>query len=200
MTPINHISKGEKDMAVAVETEVKPENKITLDPEREYEIVNGQPEEKEMAGAKHGGVGHRLGRRLGLFVEDHQLGEVYGPDTTFLIGENQRLPDIAFVSAARMPAEGEPDGIWEIAPDLAVEVISPNDVYDKVEDKVWEYFAAGVKQVWLVSLGKRTITVYRSPVDPVVFTEDQELVSEDLLPGFRCRLSEIFRSLAHSQA
>lgn len=186
-------------MAVAVETEIKPEKEIALDPEREYEIVNGQPEEKEMAGAKHGGVGSRLNRRLGAYVEENELGEVYGPDTAFLIGGNQRLPDIAFVSAARMPAEGEPDGAWEIAPDLAIEVISPNDVYDKVEGKLWDYFAAGVKQVWLVSLSKRTITVYRSPVEPMVFTEDQDLVSEDLLPGFRCRLSEIFRPLTHSQ-
>ena len=180
-------------MAVAAEQE------IILDPDKEYEIVNGHPEEKEMAGARHGGVGSRLNRKLGNFVEENGLGEVYGPDTTFLIGSNLRLPDIAFVSVGRIPEEGEPEGMWELSPDLAVEVISPNDVYDKVEDKVWEYFAAGVKQVWLVSLSKRTITVFRSPVDPTVFSEEQELVSEDLLPGFRCPLHQIFKVQLHKQ-
>ncbi len=170
---------------------------VALDLGKEYELVNGKPEEKEMAGARHGGVGSRLHRRLGVYVEENDLGEVYGPDTTFLIGENQRLPDIAFVSAEKMPPEGEPEGIWEIAPDLAVEVVSPNDLFEKVQDKIWDYFNAGVKQVWLVAPQHRTVTVYRSPFEITVFGEDQELVSEDLLPGFRCKLGEIFKSPAH---
>jgi Uma2 family endonuclease len=109
---------------------------IALDPEKEYEIVDGQPEEKEMGGARHSGVGTRLIIELGMHVKLNQLGGVYGPDATFQIGSNERLPDIAFVSAARIPPEGEPEGKWEMAPDLAVEVISPNDLWEKVNDKV----------------------------------------------------------------
>ncbi|MGH9838594.1 MAG: Uma2 family endonuclease [Blastocatellia bacterium] len=120
---------------------------VAFDLGKEFELVNGVPEEKEMAGARHGGVGSRLHRRLGNFVEENNLGEVYGPDTTFLIGENQRMPDCAFVPAEKIPPEGEPEGIWEIAPDLAVEVVSPNDLFEKVQDKIWNYFNAGVKQV-----------------------------------------------------
>ena len=167
---------------------------IAFDSEKEYEIVNGQPEEKQMAGARHGGVGTRLSARMCIFVENNNLGGVYGPDTTFQIGSNQRLPDVSFVAAARLPAEGEPEGIWPIAPDLAVEIISPNDLWEKVHDKIGDYFAAGVRQVWLVSPEHKTVTVYHSPLQVTILTEEDELTCEEILPGFRCRLREIFRS------
>jgi Uma2 family endonuclease len=167
---------------------------VELDPEKLYEIVDGQPEEKEMAGARHSGVGVRLITKLNLFVESNQLGGVYGPDATFLIRGNDRLPDVSFVSIARMPPEGEPEGKWEIAPDLAVEIVSPNDIQEKVSDKILDYLAVGVKQVWLISPKHRSVTIFRSQTDVQVFAGDSELVSEDLLPGFRCRLSDIFKS------
>ena len=166
---------------------------VTLETEREYEIVNGIPEEKPMAGARHGNVIARLITRLSNYVEPRDLGEVYSPDTTFIVGHNQRLPDIGFVFANRIPEEGQPAGMWEIPPDLAVEVISPNDVYVKVTRKVDEYLDAGVKQVWLVAPDRKSIMIYRSPFDVTVFQDDMELVSEDLFPGFHCNLREIFK-------
>jgi Uma2 family endonuclease len=168
---------------------------VLLDPEKSYEIVNGQPEEKEMPGARHGGVCGRLSRRLGTFVETHGLGEVY-EETSFQIGANERIPDLAFVSVARIPPEGEPETKWPMAPDLAVEIVSPSDFYERVHAKAMEYLAAGVKQVWIVSPENRTITVYRSATNIMAFPEDSELVSEDLFPGFRCHLSEIFKNPA----
>ncbi len=165
----------------------------TLDPDKQYEIVNGQPEEKEMPGARHGGVCGRLAIELGIYLKTNKLGELY-PETNFQIGGNERIPDLAFVSAARIPPEGEPETKWLLAPDLAVEVISPSDLYEKVYAKAMEYLAAGVKQVWLVSPEHHTITVYRSATDITAFPGESELVSEDLLPGFRCPLREIFKS------
>ena len=141
-----------------------------------------------------------LGAKLTVFVEERELGGVYGADTTYLIGANQRLPDVSFVAAARIPADGDPEGMWQLAPDLAVEVVSPNDLYEKVGDKVLEYLAAGVKQVWIVSTKQRSVTIYRSPVDVQIFSGDAELVSEDLLPGFRCRLSDIFKTPTQTQS
>jgi Uma2 family endonuclease len=178
-------------MAVATE--------IAFDPDKEYEIVDGQPEEKEMGNARHGGVGARLLARTLIHVEDHDLGGVYGPDTTFQIGSHERLPDIAFISAARIPPDGEPDDKWPMAPDLAVEVISPNDLWEKVNRKIYDYFAAGVRQVWLISLEHRTISVYRSPTQVAILTENDEVICEELLPGFRCRISDIFKQPARSQ-
>ena len=120
--------------------------------------------------------------RLGGHVEAHQLGGIYGPDTTFQIGENQRIPDVAFVAATRFPVEGEPEGIWPMPPDLAVEIISPYDLYEKVISKVEEYLASGVRQVWLISSEHKTITIYSSPTHTTILTEADDLVSEELLP------------------
>jgi Uma2 family endonuclease len=186
-------------MAAVIEVIADTANEIAaeaeLDPEKKYEIVNGQPEEKEIPGAKHGGVGGRLSRRLGNFVESANLGEVY-PETSFQIGENERIPDIAFISIDRIPAEGEPETKWPFAPDLAVEVISPNDIFDKLIAKTKEYFAAGVKQVWWVAPEHKIVMIYRPPLQLTMLSEEDELASEDLLPGFRCRVSELFRNPA----
>lgn len=166
--------------------------------DREYEIIDGHPEEKLMGGARQGGIGIRLIVRLGAYVEENQLGAVYGPDTTFRIGHNQRLPDVSFVAATRIPPEGEPAGIWEIAPDLAVEIVSPNDFYEKVIAKVLEYLAAGVRQVWLISPENRLLTVYHSPTQTAIFTATDELTCDDVIPGFRCQLADVFRQPGQS--
>ena len=166
---------------------------VVLDPDKLYEIVDGQPEEKEMPGAKHSGICARLAIELGVYLKVNQLGGLY-VEGSFQIGANERIPDLAFVFAARIPPEGEPDTKWPMPPDLAVEVISPNDLYEKVYAKVMEYLAAGVKQVWLVSPEHHTVTVYRSATNITAFPGDRELVSEDLFPGFRCSLREIFAS------
>jgi Uma2 family endonuclease len=169
------------------------EAELVFDPEKEYEIVNGRPEEKEMDGALHSGVGMRLGAELWFHAKTHKLGAVYGPDATFQIGINERLPDVSFISAARLPQDGEPTTKWMIVPDLAVEVISPNDLYGKVKSKIHEYLTAGVREVWIVEPEFKMITIYRSPTDFTVFAEEDELVSEAVLPGFRLKLSELFQ-------
>jgi Uma2 family endonuclease len=168
-------------------------DQIILDPEKSYEIVAGHPEEKEMPGARHGAISTRLIIRLGGFVESNNLGVVF-TETNFKIGENERIPDIAFVTADRIPQEGIPESGWQSPPDLAIEVISPSDLQEKVSDKVLEYLAGGVRQVWLVSPKHRSISIFRSQTDVQIFSADMNLVSEDILPGFRCSLNELFPS------
>ena len=153
-----------------------------------------------MGGARHGGIGVRLIVRLASHVEAHQLGGVYGPDATFQIGENQRIPDVAFVAATRFPVGGEPEGSWPLAPDSAVEIISPNDLYERVISKVEEYLAAGVRQVWLISPEHKTVTIYSSPTHTTILTEADDLVSDELLPGFRCRIADLFQSPSGASA
>jgi Uma2 family endonuclease len=162
------------------------------DDEREYELVNGQWEVKEMGSMRHSGVGSRLLARMLMHVEAHQLGGVYGPDATFQIGRNERLPDVSFLSAARFPAGGELDEKCPVAPDLAVEVISPHEIWEKVQDKLNDYFQAGVQQVWLVALKHRQIHLYDSPTRVTILTETEELTSATLLPGFRCLIGDLF--------
>ena len=157
-----------------------------------YEIINGQMKEKEMAGARHGGVNTRLTVALGGFVYSNHLGGVYSPDTMFTIGANNRMPDISFVSLARIPDEGEPEGKWKIAPDLAIEIISPTDYLEDATNKIRDYFAAGVRQVWQISTKYRTVTVYHAPTRVTILTEEDTLTCEELLPGFSCPLRDIF--------
>ena len=162
--------------------------------DKEYEVVNGIKEAK-MAGARHGGVTARLMVEIGIYLKTNKLGTIYTPDTTFQIGDYERLPDISFVAAERMPEDGEPQGMWLLAPDLAVEVLSPNDLYSRVQTKLRDYFAAGVREVWLVEPEFKTVTVYQSPTRNAILTEEEELTSA-VLPGFRCDLREIFSSPA----
>ncbi len=166
---------------------------VALDPERNYEFVNGEPEEKEMPGARHSGICGRLIEELVIYLRTNRIGYLY-PESSFQIGNQERIPDLAYISAERIPSEGEPETKWMIVPDLAVEVVSPSDYYEKVHAKAMEYLVAGVKVVWIISPENQTITVYRSSTNIMAFPPESELTCEDLLPGFRCNLSEIFKN------
>lgn len=166
--------------------------KMVLEDDFDYELVDGVKEAK-MAGAKHGEIGAKLTVELGIYLKQNPLGKLYNSNTTFQIGANERMPDVSLVFATRIPAEGAPSTKWEIAPDLAIEVISPNDVWEKVSDKVREYFAAGVQQVWLVSQLQQQVMIYDSPTQIRVLTAADDLTSEKLLPGFQCRVADLFQ-------
>ncbi len=145
-----------------------------------------------MADGEHDRTVMLLGARLQMHVEARNLGDIYSPDTTFQIGSNERLPDLAFVSAARVPEGAVPEDRRGIAPDLAIEVISPDDLWDEVNCKLAAHFVAGAWEVWLVSPGLRTVSIHISPTRFRILKEDDDLTSEELLPGFHCRVSEIF--------
>lgn len=162
-----------------------------LDPDRSYEFVDGEWKEKEMPSAKHSGVCGRLMGEFVVYLRGNRIACLY-PEASFQIGQRERIPDLALIMRERIPAAGEPETKWMISPDIAIEVISPNDLDEEVQDKVDEYLAAGVKQVWLVRPKQQIITIYRSRTNIIAFPEESELLCEDLLPGFRCRLRDIF--------
>ena len=128
------------------------------------------------------------------FVERQQLGTV-GPEIGFRLArkpDTLRAPDIAFVAKHREPQGTAAFKYAELAPDLAVEVLSPEDSASDVLKKVEEYLAAGVRLVWIADPATRTVTVYRSLDDVRVQTVAQELEGGDVLPGFRVKISDIF--------
>lgn len=168
------------------------------DADKIYELVDGQLEAKDMGSSLHSGVGTRLIIEMGMHVKLNKLGAIYGPDASFQIGNNERMPDVSFISASRIPEEGETEDIWHIAPDLAVEVISPSESWVKVNRKIRDYFAAGVQQVWLISLELREAHIYDSPKDIKVLSESDDLISDDLLPGFQCRIGDLFQQPKHA--
>jgi Uma2 family endonuclease len=102
-----------------------------------------------------------------------------------------RKPDAAYISFTRLPQDQEPEGNCRVAPDIAVEVISPNDVFEDVTGKVEEYLAAGVPIVWVVDPQTRRILVYHRDGGRIL-TDKDELSGENVLPGFSCQVQAVF--------
>jgi Uma2 family endonuclease len=158
---------------------------------QKYELVDGEIRVSP-AGNRHSYVAAQLVAALSVFVKEHRLGYVMGADAGFrLPSKNVRSPDVSFVAAGRFPQNRPPDDFGNLAPDLAVEVLSPHDRPRHVLDKVGEYLEAGVRLIWVIDPRKASATVYRSLSDVRKLGADDSLDGEDVLPGFRCRLGEI---------
>lgn len=150
-----------------------------------YELVDGVLVEKPM-GIEESKLAIRLGGKLDDFAERHQLGSVSGADGPFRASAGLvRMPDVAFFSNEREQQGKEGEGISSAVPDLGIEVLSKGNTKAEMERKLKEYFAAGVRCVWMLDLKRREVKVYSSPQDFVVLTEDDELDGGDILPGFR---------------
>lgn len=159
------------------------------------ELVRGELRVMTPAGHWHGRVAMRIGVRLARHVEENGLGVVYAAETGFRIGtdpDTVRAPDVAFVRQERAQEVPDARGYWPGAPDLAVEVVSPEDTYGEVEEKVFDWLDAGCRMVVVVSPRKRTATIYRSRTDIVALTEGEELDGGDVAPGWRLPLRELF--------
>ena len=165
-----------------------------LDDEALYEIVRGQRVEKPSMGAQSSRVGSILCRKLDDHAEPRRAGVALS-ETMFIlnVGEDiRRRPDVAFVSAERWPFDrSPPTGDWPLAPDLAVEIISPGDLVEKHLEKLEEYFAAGVREVWLVLPRRRAVHVWRSVLDRRIVLADGVLRTP-LLPDFALPVAELF--------
>ena len=163
-----------------------------------YELVAGELRKMPPAGWEHGITGGRLRSLLGRFVMEQGLGEVFLAETGFLIARDPdtiRAPDIAFIHKDHLPAAPPEEAFWPGAPDLAVEVVSPTDTFNDVHEKVNAWLDAGATAVWVVNPKWRNVTVYRSATDIKTLTENDELSGEDTVPGFRCRVGDIFAGL-----
>jgi len=168
-------------------------SKLVADGSR-YELSNGELVPMTPVHFKHGKIVVRLARKLDQFAEERGLGAV-GTEIGFRLSRNPdtlRAPDIAFVAKSREPQGDAALKFAELAPDLAVEVLSPDDSASDVLKKIEEYLAAGVRLVWVADPATQTVSVYRSLDDVHVLTADQELDGGDVLPGFRVKIADIF--------
>ncbi|GMU23802.1 MAG: hypothetical protein AMXMBFR13_38800 [Phycisphaerae bacterium] len=160
-----------------------------------HELVRGQLRTMAPAGFEHGGTGMTLGILLGQHVRAKGLGLLLNADTGFLLRSDPdtvRAPDIAFVSRARLDKTGVPKKFFPGAPDLAVEVVSPGDTVDEVEEKVEDYLLAGTRLIWIVNPRRRTVTIRRPGVRAEILKESDQLTGEDVVPGFSCTVGELF--------
>lgn len=159
---------------------------------RLFELVDGVLVEKGM-GFDESRFAMLLVMYLGNFIVQHDLGAFLGPDGMMrLFPGLVRIPDAAFISWDRFPESGQKQAIPDVAPDLAVEVLSKSNRRKEMERKLDEYFEAGVRLVWYVDPKARTVRVYTARHDITTLTIDDELDGGDVLPGFRLSIADWF--------
>jgi Uma2 family endonuclease len=138
----------------------------------------------------------KLVRRLADFVDAENLGKVYPHEFAYQIWPNAprryRKPDGSFISWERLTPEAADQPFAHIAPDLAIEVVSPGDRGSDIEEKVQAYFDAGVRLVWVLFPKTRSVHVYRADGSAVRLVGDATLTGEDVVPGFSVKVSELF--------
>ncbi len=159
------------------------------------ELVRGEVREMAPAGSNHGSVTNRFAYYLSRHVYANDLGEVFAAETGFRLQKNPdtvRGADVSFIAKARIPKDGAPIGFWPGAPDLAVEVVSPGDTLEEVEEKVDDYLSAGARMVVVITPRRRTVTVHRPGANPVILRGANVLDAADVVPGFLCKISDIF--------
>ena len=160
-----------------------------------YELVQGELRQMEFADRQHGLIAAQIGGCLGVFVATNGLGETYAAGTGFIIDtapDTVRAPDVSFVSRERAEATAEERGFFPGAPDLAVEVISPDDRDNEIEEKVSDWLRAGTQMVVVIDPYERTATVYRAPDDICILTEGDMLDGGAVVLGWRMPLADVF--------
>lgn len=163
-----------------------------------YELIRGELREMSPAGFEHGVIVNRLSSLLTQVVSANSLGVVLGAETGFILSrgpDTVRGPDVSFVARDRIERIGIPSSYFPEAPDLAVEVVSPNDTVSEVEAKAEDWMNGGTRLLWVNSPRSRTVTVYRSLTDIGVLTEGDSLDGGAVVPGFACRVGDLFQPL-----
>lgn len=172
-----------------------PEDLLTMPDGDNYELVDGQLVERKMS-QESSWIAGRLFSRLAAFVESRNLGWAFPEGTSFQCFPDDptcvRRPDTSFVQLRRQPNGPSERGHGRIAPDLVVEVVSPNDLFQEVDGKVDEWLTAGVQLIWVINPRARTVTVVRPDADAHKLTVRDELRGEPVLPGFACRIADLF--------
>jgi Uma2 family endonuclease len=174
-----------------------PEDLLAMPGGDDFELVGGALVERSM-GWQSSRIGGRLFGYLFSFCEAHGAGWVAPADAGYQCFADDpgkvRKPDASFIRLERLPAQREPQGHCPIAPDVAVEVVSPHDLFSDVEVKVDEYLRAGVSLVWVIDPATRTVRVHRQEGSVSYLHEDDQLDGESVLPGFSCPVRNLFQS------
>lgn len=166
------------------------------------EIVDGQwieATEDTMAGELYGAIATNLILSLGAYVKTHQLGRVYPADTTYILSEDEqgvqlmRLPDVSFVAASRVKTENR-HTYYQLAPDLAIEIISPSERAVDIRAKLRDYLQAGVRQVWQIYPDTQEVMVYLPDGAVHTYEVGQAIPGGDMLPGFDLPVADIFEA------
>ena len=184
------IKKTEQKIRTADELLAMPED------ENRYELVEGTLIMMSPAGSEHGEIADRIGRRLGDFVETNKLGKTFAAETGFRVGidpDTVRAPDAAFVSYERLQSVESTTGYLSLAPDLVVEVVSPNDSFSDVEAKAEQWINAGTKIVLIADPANRTLGVCENVSQMRVLHSGETFKAGDVCGGWRLEVDDAFQ-------
>ncbi len=159
-----------------------------------YELVRGELRKMAPTGGEHGWIESDIDSSLNPYVKANNLGRTFSGDTGFLLErdpDHVRAPDIAFVRRERIEAIGKTVFFWPEAPDLAIEVISPNDRYTEINEKVADWLAAGTRMVVVVNPRNRTVNVH-TPGSTITLKLGDTLDGGDVVPGWQMPVADIF--------
>jgi Uma2 family endonuclease len=143
-------------------------------------------------GGLHGARCSKVDRKIGAYIDSGPGGTLVCNDTGIVTErdpDSVRGPDISYWSKERLPEV--PIGYIEVAPDMLVEVLSPSNTSKRIRAKLKEYFAKGVRLVWVIAPEDRTLTTYRTPDEGRLLHETATVTGEEVLPGFTCRVSDL---------
>lgn len=163
-------------------------------PHKRTELVRGHMIVREPAGYRRGDIAMSITLAIGQYLRANPIGRMVAAETGFVLFTNPdtvRAPDVGFVLRDRIP-EPMPRGYARFAPDLAVEVLSPDDRPGEVGEKVADWLKAGTQLVWVIDPDQRLARVHRANGTVAVISEADELDGEGVLPGFSCTLAQVF--------
>jgi Uma2 family endonuclease len=183
-------------MATATQVQHTPEELLEITDRPMPELIDGQLVERPPMGRKADAVAANFLSVVHVYVKAHQLGVVNGAQGSYQIFPDDpkkvRIPDVSFARREKIPEEGVEEGHGKIAPDLAVEVISPNDLAVEVAVKVRDFLNAGVSMVWVANPDTSEVLIYRSDGTLALLRSGDVLDGGDVLPGFQCPVSDLF--------
>jgi Uma2 family endonuclease len=160
-----------------------------------YELLDGRLKEKSM-GAKASRIAVELIAFLANYLRANRVGILLGSDAGYQMFPGRpnrvRFPDASVIRLGRLQNDETPDGYVALAPDLAVEVVSPNVEAYEVDDKIEEYLQAGVQLIWIIYSRSKTVMVFRHDGTVGRFKQADDLLGESVLPGFSCRVGDLF--------
>ena len=182
-------------MSTIIEKTYTPEDLLAMPDAKSYELVDGHLVERNVSQLSSWVAGELFGD-IRAFLKEKPLGWVWPSDLGYECFPDAprkvRRADVSFIRLERLPEGPTAEGYLTIAPDLAVEVLSPNDLAYEVDKKVMEYLGAGVSLIWVINPVARTVLIRRRNGTVDWLCEHDELSGEDVLPGFVCRVSSLF--------
>jgi Uma2 family endonuclease len=160
-----------------------------------YELVDGELERMPPTGEGHGDVDRQFIWLLDSYIRPRGIEKLF-VETSFVLSLERRTvrqPDIAFVQAERLSGDRDRDRSVRVVPDLVIEIVSPSDRRSAVVDKAHEYLRYGVRIVWVVDPPSRSVTIFRIDGSVEVLGNDDTIDGEDIIPGFRAMIRDIFQ-------